>query len=391
MTKVLFVHDFLIKYDASKETFYSNGFSYEVWKRYLNIFDEIHVTSRLSDKKVENDAQSSGDSVNIYPIKEYTKFRSFLKNYFTIKKKLERQIDAVDCVIIRLPSVLGFVAAHICQQKKKKYLVEVVGSIFDTYWNFGKLSAKFLALPSEMLQKRSIKNADIAVYITQSYLQNKYPTRGKAYSGVSNVVVDDKLFEDVKFNKNSSLNSPVKIGMVGSTYVQYKGHFLAIDTIRNLKDKGFNVQLQLVGQGMNEKLSNYIIQKGVEKEIKYVGLLSSENQMDNWYRQLDMYIQPSRTEGHGRSVVEAISNKIPVFTSNVGGLPDSVSREFLFTYGYPEDLSKLLIRGIKDREFLKFNVESNFRNIEKYKKSLITNKRNEALKELKIIVDKEVK
>lgn len=390
MTSVLFVHDFPIKYEASTEKFYSNGFSYEIWKRYLNVFDKVKVASRLSRKNIKNDAQSSGPNVSFQPIKEYTSIKKLIINYSKISKNLENQIDKADCVIIRLPSVLGFVAANICIRKKKKYMVEVVGSMFDTYWNFGGLFAKALALPSEIIQKRSIKHASIAVYITQKYLQSKYPSKGEMFNGVSNVIVKDELLENNSFQDEINLNHPVKIGIVGSTYVRYKGHFIAVDTIKKLKEKGFTVQLQMVGQGLDEGLSKYIKEQGIDNEVIYKGMLNSEKEMDKWYQQLDMYIQPSKTEGHGRAVVEAISNRVPVFTSNVGGLPDSVNKEFQFSIKQPENLVDLLVKGIEDKKFLKQNIEENFKNIKKYRRTLVSNKRNEALNELKRIANEEV-
>lgn len=269
-------------------------------------------------------------------------------------------------------------------------MVEVVGSMFDTYWNFGGLFAKALALPSEIIQKRSIKHASIAVYITQKYLQSKYPSKGEMFNGVSNVIVKDELLENNSFQDEINLNHPVKIGIVGSTYVRYKGHFIAVDTIKKLKEKGFTVQLQMVGQGLDEGLSKYIKEQGIDNEVIYKGMLNSEKEMDKWYQQLDMYIQPSKTEGHGRAVVEAISNRVPVFTSNVGGLPDSVNKEFQFSIKQPENLVDLLAKGIEDKKFLKQNIEENFKNIKKYRRTLVSNKRNEALNELKRIANEEV-
>lgn len=44
-----------------------------------------------------------------------------------------------------------------------------------------------------------------------------------------------------------------------------------------------------------------------------------------------MYVQPSHTEGLPRSVVEAMSRALPVLASNVGGLPEIVDCNWLFS------------------------------------------------------------
>ena len=52
--------------------------------------------------------------------------------------------------------------------------------------------------------------------------------------------------------------------------------------------------------------------------------------LNKWFETLDIYIQPSLTEGHCRAIVEAIGNGVPTLASDVGGNSDSVDREFLF-------------------------------------------------------------
>src|SRR5699024_11961706 len=78
-------------------------------------------------------------NVTFKPVKSYNSIFSYFTNYRAIKKELEEVLDDVDGAIIRVPSVLGALAAKICREKNKKYSVEVVGSGFNALWYHGTL------------------------------------------------------------------------------------------------------------------------------------------------------------------------------------------------------------------------------------------------------------
>ncbi|MCH4351759.1 glycosyltransferase family 4 protein [Staphylococcus haemolyticus] len=378
--KILFIHDFPAYYDKNKNEYYSTGFSYSIWQRYLKVFDELNVVSRFKEINDENHDYniSSGQFVKFSPIKEYTNFTSLIKNSRKINRKLTKEILNSDGVIIRLPSVLGFLSAMICKKANKPYLVEVVGSMFDAYWNYGNLLSKFLAFPGELIQKQTVKNSDVAIYITKDYLQSKYPTKGNRFDSISNVVLDDDF--DEKVNRKYKINNkPIRLGLVGSTYVHYKGHDLAIEALSILLNKGYDITLDFVGQGLSDNVKEMISKYNLNDRVYYKGVINSRNKMDEWYKSLDIYIQPSKTEGHGRAVVEAIGNGVTVIASNVGGLPDSVQKRFLFSSKDVYQFVEMIETCINSFNNRKENIDGNINKVLKYKKSTIQLERLEAL------------
>ncbi|RIO84881.1 capsule biosynthesis protein CapJ, partial [Staphylococcus haemolyticus] len=68
--KLLFVHDFPAEF--YKGDYYSMGFPYSIWERYLSIFDEMIISSRFkSSKDIIEKKQSSGKKVEFRPITSY--------------------------------------------------------------------------------------------------------------------------------------------------------------------------------------------------------------------------------------------------------------------------------------------------------------------------------
>lgn len=370
--KLLFVHDFPAEFNNGN--YYSLGFTYSIWERYLSIFDQMIISSRFKNsKKVGDKKKSSGKKVGFRPITSYKSPKSLLNNHKDIIEKITLAIKESDGVLIRVPSVLGFIAAKICKQLNKKYMVEVVGSAYDAFWYHGSIFGKLLASPMELLQKQAVKNATVAIYVTQNYLSNKYPCNGKEFPGISNV-------QGIAISsKDLSIDKKVNVGLIGSTFVDYKGHEIAIKAASLLKNKGIPIQLEFVGEGPSPKFANMAKKFNLENDVIFKGKIYGKEKLNEWFNHLDIYIQPSLTEGHCRAIVEAIGNGVPTLASNAGGNSDSVNKEFLFDAKNYKKLASLIEVLYKDENIRKNNVKQNQNKISVYENERLQSQREEAL------------
>ena len=150
-------------------------------------------------------------------------------------------------------------------------MVEVVGDPLNAYKYHGSLSGKILAFPMDMLQKFVLRNATVATYVTRNYLQSKYPTNGKDFNGLTDVVKVSNR------NTHKISHDYFKLGLIGSTFTKYKGHEIAMKAMKILVDKGYNIQIDLVGQGMSKDLQKLINQLELNKNVNYLGVIYDEN------------------------------------------------------------------------------------------------------------------
>src|SRR5699024_850167 len=164
------------------------------------------------------------------------------------------------------------------------------------------------------------------------------------------------------------------------------GHITALKTLRELLDQGYDIVLSLVGQGPSKYLENNIKKLGLQNNVEVLGMLHGREKMDEWYQNLDFYIQPSLTEGLCRSVMEAIENNIPTFATLVGGNPEIVSEEYLIRKHDYKRLVSLIERAIKDPNYARENIIKNNKKISEFQSSKIKNRRNKALSEYKNIL-----
>ncbi|MEB7673058.1 glycosyltransferase [Staphylococcus equorum] len=381
--KLLFVHDFPAEKYSKKNEYYSTGFPYIIWKRYLKVFDKLLISSRYKEiNNIESKSLSSVTNVKFYPVKSYNSPLSLIKNRKKILREINEAIDQVDAVLIRVPSVLGFLAAKICIDANKPYMVEVVGSAFEAYRYHGSVSGKILAIPMEISQKIVVRNAKLAIYVTKSYLQRKYPTKGERFDGISDVV----KMKMTKSDFTKSNDKIIKIGLIGSTYTRYKGHKEALMALSILKKQGFEIQLQIVGQGLSRDVKKYITRFNLNEDVIHLGVIYDKEKLSEWFSEIDIYIQPSMTEGLCRSLIESVYlNKI-TFASNVGGNSDIISKPFLFKQKDYKKLAKLIKRSIEEPEFNKLNLIENKMLIKNLKLDTVEERRIEALNKFKTIV-----
>src|SRR5699024_2881699 len=95
---------------------------------------------------------------------------------------------AIDAVISRLPSELGYEAIEVCKELNLPYAVEIVGCTYDTiinykfkpWYNYRNLIVKLYAPIAYKKMQSYVKSAKYAIYVTENFLQNRYPTHPSA-------------------------------------------------------------------------------------------------------------------------------------------------------------------------------------------------------------------
>lgn len=362
-----FIHDHNFVFNPNDDQIYDGSggaFDENLWKRYLQIFSSLIVIGRKVETLPNKLVVSSTENVEFSLIENLNSPKHRILNKSQIIKRLEAIISEVDFVIIRLPSTLGYWAFDICQKLSKKYILEIVGDPYEAYWNYGSFLGKLIA-PIEALKLRSIcKKAIGVIYVTQNYLQKKYPTDGLQES-ISNVRLQETsdAHSAISFYEN-----PVgifRIGLIGSFHVRYKGHTEALKAIQFLKNhyKITNFKLLFVGTGNPEWIKTLAMELDVLEYIEFVGALESGIKgVFPFLDSLTLYIHPSMTEGLPRVVIEAMSRGKICLASSVGGTPELLNNCFLHKPGDWKTLSHQIFKVCTQSS--KFSMETSKLNLE---------------------------
>ena len=108
---------------------------------------------------------------------------------------------------------------------------------------------------------------------------------------------------------------------VSRLYIKQKGQDILIKALELVKHKfGFdNFVMHFVGDGQDkEMLKQMAHELNLDQEIVFEGLKDQTWVYENLCN-FDLFIQPSRYEGFGLTVAEAIAAKVPVLVSNIEG------------------------------------------------------------------------
>ncbi|MBL4288158.1 glycosyltransferase [Vibrio fluvialis] len=303
--------------------YYSNGkLTYDILSNYLKYCDQLTVISRCKEvyKSPSDKYISEGNNVNIIGLPGLLTKKG-IASRGKIKKLLEEHIRNSDFVISRLPSENGLLVNNIAKKLKKPLINEVVACPYDCLWFRGDLIAKLYAPILFLRTKSAILKSQYNIYVTNSYLQLKYPSEGRSI-GISDVNVS-KVSEEVK-SKNSRV---LTIGVIGNPALSLKGIKSLYEAISMIKEP---VVLEIVGGLLNSEIEELM---NVNPHVIQRGIISERKKLFKWLNSLDVYIQPSYTEGLPRSIIEAMSVGLPVLGSNVGGIPELVRSDALFNPG----------------------------------------------------------
>jgi glycosyltransferase involved in cell wall biosynthesis len=98
-----------------------------------------------------------------------------------------------------------------------------------------------------------------------------------------------------------------------------KGQDILIKAFKHISGLNSDVTLTLIGDGASKQsLESLIRSENLQDRIEMIGNKDREWIYNNLH-QYDIFIQPSRFEGFGLTVVEAILSGLPVIVSNVDG------------------------------------------------------------------------
>lgn len=351
--KLLFIHDHPFYRDTDTTVYTGGSFPKELWHNYLINFKTIKVFARNSKSLKSKNGLSSASNVTFHLTDKYSSVLNLIKNKRSLEQEIEALVNEADVVLVRLPSILGFIAAGIVVKNNKTLWVEQVGNAKEALGSYGSILGKVAAPFFENLNKRIVKKAAYVSYVTENKLQKDYPSKKNAVTvSLSNVIINTVLDKD-EIDKNRFLSGVFRVGLIGGFDARYKGQDILLNAISLLEeDIRKNIKICLIGKGDYAWVLNFAENLNLKDNIEYIGPLEAGNQINEFLKTLSLYVQPSLTEGMPRATIEAMAMGCPVIGSNVGGLPDIISDELIHKKGRFKELSNHILFLFNNRNIL---------------------------------------
>lgn len=390
--KLLFITMSVRAYKGSNGELYINThMNRNTISRYSDLCDELTMVIRDGHRILTDEEVNSG-KYNTFPkdlaksVVEYDPYESV--SSIIGKDKKQQYLNDVENLIKNCDKVIFSagtgtytnLAINFCKKYHKKYLILVGGFAFETWWNHS-LSGKIFAPAYEYTCKKNLAEAPYALYVTEKVLQRRYPCAGMAV-GCSDVEIPSvaQEVEDRRINRIHQIDNLhiFTLATAASVSIRNKGQETVIRALYKLKKEGIsNIKYFLIGDGERTHLTNIIHKYGMEEQVEFMGVLNHYDLLA-FYDKVDIYIQPSYSEGLSRAIVEAMSMGCPVLCSRVGGNIELCNSESMFRAG---DINQIAskIRSLMNKEKLVQESRRNFEFSKEFREDKLNNIRNKFL------------
>ena len=344
---------------------------YDILKRFSQM-GTLHICAQKyagkSSNVIDKDVSPLIRTENIQYVS-----KSFIKTSSKSKVIIDKCVKEADLVIGYVPNVNASFACSLAKKYNKKFLSYVVGCPWDALWNHGFLG-KIIAPLAFLRLRRTLKKSDFALYVTERFLQKRYPCPGLT-CGCSDVRIPH-LNETILQNRLERLNGlegkSVNIATIANNSVKYKGQHFVIKALAQLKKMGITkYHYYLIGGGNKDRLENLARQLDVAELVHFVGIVP-HSQIFEKLDEMHIYIQPSLQEGLPRSVVEAMSRGLLCVCANTAAMPEMVEPKYVVARKSVDDIINVLqnisVESLREQAIRNFNEAKNYEEVHLEKK-----------------------
>lgn len=357
----------------------------QVLERYLEYVDHLYVLIRVSKIECTHEAAHLipilSNKITVVEMPNFNTFGGFISKKKS-KIQISKIIDTCDMIFLRIPGLICNEIADLCIEKKKAYLVEVGGDAFDAFWNHS-VAGKIIAPYMFWTQKRTVLNADYATYVTDKWLQNRYPTNGynKPASNVYLSEFNENCIQSRIDRYQSAAPKVYTIGTLASVDVRSKGQDLIVKAMSKLKKRGIKLRYELVGAGDPSILTEIAKKYDVIDQVAFLGHKRHDEIWD-WLDSIDIYAQPSKQEGLPRAVIEGLNRGCLCIGSIVAGIPELLENDELFPVGDVDAICDVITRIVSEVDHTA-RIRRNFEKSKKYSLDKLNTNRKDVFSKYK--------
>jgi glycosyltransferase involved in cell wall biosynthesis len=262
-------------------------------------------------------------------------------------KKILKDIDLVFAPFFEYVAFEFLLLKLIC--KKAKFVVYIVADYPEL--NYRKKKSRLLKIFLLISQKLTQFLADES-WILSEYLMKKYKSKNSILVRSSSI-----RDQDISLPKKINLEE-INLIFVGRFAHEKNPHF-PILIAKKLRDRGYDIYLNLVGDGeLKTKMEELIQKTGLNKNTKMFGWIKERKKLLDILKSSDILLFTSKPgEGLGLVILEAMSQGLPVIATKCGG-PEEIIGDgingFLVNYSTDEEIINQFVEKI---EFLIQNTE----------------------------------
>lgn len=266
-----------------------------------------------------------------------------------IMKMAKQALNTCDSMIVRCPCALAPFMHHYMSAQKIWFMA--VGDYREAakHWKTPTLrdkAIKVYLLINDYLFRKRLPYSNLLV--NSKLLFDKYSKLAKKIDQISTTTLSSSDFYDRTDTCTQNETTLLYTGRIDRA----KGLFELVEAVSILRNDGMPVRLNIAGWELKEgnetekELRLFASTSGAANHIHFLGKLSSGKELNQAYREADIYVIPSYHEGFPRTIWEAFANSLPVITTAVGGIPD-VLTHLKHAYLIPPRDTRAIVTAVK--------------------------------------------
>jgi len=295
---------------------------------------------------LRNEFEAAGVEVNNLLVE-----KSFLKQIFLLSKYLRKNPSPVHAHLPKSELLAAVVIA-------KKYFVFSRHNA-EPFWPSGP------RIISNLLSKYVCKRASQGIAISNA-VKSYLIKRGEITTGYTTDVVYYGFQKDTSTNAAglglitnvmAGQSSNYKIGTIGRLVPQ-KDYPTLLSAFSSVLKSMPNIDLYVVGEGYLQKdLIELSKSLGIKDQVHWIG---KTEYIKEFLSKIDLFILPSKYEGFGLVLLEAMVAKKPVIAANNSAIPEVLGKTYegLFSTGAVNVLAQKIKTAISDNVFSERLVQS---------------------------------
>jgi glycosyltransferase involved in cell wall biosynthesis len=287
-----------------------------------------------------------------------------------VRRIFAKLVAKVDIFWLRGPNPIAIMLVMLCRRYSKAHFLvvgqdlgaEVASKYPNVRLNFALAVIGILEFIFRKLARRTL------TFTVGRDLYEKYKKSGGEVIEIYSSLISRKSITDAishHTREETTVSRPLRFITVGRLDPA-KGLKFLLGGFSVAKERMPGCVLSIVGTGTEEPyLKDRVGELGLNNSVKFLGYIPFGTALQNLYRNADVLVVPSLSEGFPRVIIEAMSNGLPIIASSVGGIPHILTHGWdaiLIEPQSEDDVAEALVR-IQDKELRNRLISNGFKTV----------------------------
>ena len=272
-------------------------------------------------------------------------------------RKYWKAVRHCDVVFLRLPSPAALFGFFISLMQGKKYVTYYASDIKNVVFYGHKYRGvlRCCAVAAAYLHYHFFKlmasRSAVSLFLSRE-LMNRHRCKHSYFCFASIVGENAVVMRRACELRGKDSVSLLYVGRI----THEKGLHDLIMASKLLIDEGRSIKVSICGEGPErvhlEKLCNEL---DINRYVQFMGYVPQGRRLESIFRDNDIFVLPSISEGTPKVLLEAMAKGIPIVATRVGGVPDIVDDRvngILVSPGSPESIAGAVREYINDCEMM---------------------------------------